>query len=78
MTIIGTAVRNDLDAQAYLDDVLRRVLAGETNWEQLGPHAWKTDHPELVAVYRQEDRRQAADRTRTRTRIRRAQRRLIK
>lgn len=74
MTIIGTAVRNDLDVHAYLDDVLRRVLAGETNWGQLAPHAWKAEHPESVRVYRDEERRQAADRNRTR----RAQRRLTK
>ena len=74
MTIIGTAVRNDLDVHAYLDDVLRRVLAGETNWEQLAPHAWKAEYPESVRVYRQDERRQAADRKRTR----RAQCRLIK
>ena len=72
MTIIGTAVRNDLDVHAYLDDVLRRVLAGETNWAQLAPHAWKAEHPESERAYRQEERRQAADRKRTR----RAQRRL--
>ena len=26
MTIIGSAIRNDLDVRAYLDDVLRRAL----------------------------------------------------
>jgi transposase len=73
MTIIGTAVRNDLDVHAYLDDVLRRVLAGETNWDQLAPHAWKAEHPESVRVYREEERRQAADRNRTRRARRRLQ-----
>ena len=62
MTIIGTAVRNDLDVHAYLEDVLRRVLAGEADWQSLAPHVWKNSHPEAVRSYRTEERRQAADR----------------
>ena len=27
LTIVGSAIRNDVDDRAYLDDVLRRVLA---------------------------------------------------
>jgi len=64
MTIIGTAVRNDLDVGAYLQDVLQRALDGETDWASLAPHVWKLDHPESIRTYRQDERRQAADRTR--------------
>jgi transposase len=32
LTNVGTAVRNDLDVRAYLEDVLRRALTGETDW----------------------------------------------
>ena len=74
MTIVGSAVRNDLDVHAYLDDVLRRVLAGETQWASLAPHAWKAEHPESIRLYRHEERRQAADRKRTS----RASRRVLK
>lgn len=74
LTIIGSAIRNDLDVRAYLDDVLRRVLAGETDRSVLTPHAWKREHPESVRDYRKDERRQAADRKRTR----RARRRLQK
>lgn len=74
MTIIGTAVRNDLDVHAYLDDVLRRALAGETDWASMAPHVWKESHPEAVRNYRTEERRQAADRKQTK----RARRRLRK
>ena len=74
MTIIGTALRNDLDVHAYMEDVLRRALAGETNWEAMAPHVWKSEHPEAIRSYRQEERRQAADRKR----VRRARRRLKK
>ncbi len=73
MTIIGSAIRNDLDVRAYLDDVLRRVLSGETDWKNLAPHSWKSEHPESIRQYRQDERRHAADRKRTR----RARRRLL-
>ena len=72
LTIVGSAIRNDLDVRAYLDDVLRRVLAGETDWSKLTPHAWKLEHPKSNREYRHDERRQAADRKRTR----RARRRL--
>ena len=74
MTIIGSAIRNDLDVAAYLDYVLRRSLAGDTDWAAMAPHAWKAAHPESIRVYRQEERRQAADRKRQR----RARRRLLR
>jgi len=64
MTIIGSAIRNDLDVAAYLDNVLRRSLAGETDWSAMAPHAWKTEHPESIRTYRQDERRQASDRKR--------------
>ena len=66
LTIVGSAIRNDLDVRAYLDDVLRRVLSGETDWSILAPHAWKAEHPEHVRAYRNEERRRAADRKRSR------------
>ena len=73
MTIIASAVRNDLDVHAYLSDVLRRALAGDTNWTAMLPHVWKLDHPQAIRAYRQDERRQAADRKR----VRRARRRLL-
>ncbi len=74
MTIVGTAIRNDLDVAAYLHDVLQRALDGETDWAALAPHAWRVDHPESIRTYRQDERRQSADRKRKR----RARRRLGK
>ena len=74
MTIVGTALRNELDVHAYLQDVLRRALAGETDWTSLAPHAWKASHPESVRSYRTDERRQAADRKQ----VQRARRRLRK
>ncbi|QDT01760.1 Transposase IS66 family protein [Rubripirellula lacrimiformis] len=66
MTIIGSAIRNNLDVRAYLDDVLRRALSGETDWQSMTPHAWKAEHPESIRQYRDDERRQAADRKKTR------------
>lgn len=74
LTIVGSAIRNELDVRAYLDDVLRRTLDGETNWSAMTPHAWKAEHPQAIRQYRADERRQAADRKRTR----RANRRLLK
>ncbi len=74
MTIIASAVRNDLDVGAYLEDVLKRTLQGETDWAVLEPRGWKAEHPESIRTYRQDERRQAADRKRQR----RARRRLRK
>ncbi len=74
LTIVVSAVRNDLDVGAYMQDVLERTLEGETDWSALAPHAWKAEHPESIRTYRQDERRQSADRKRTR----RARRRLSK
>ena len=73
LTIIGSALRNDYDVGAYLDDILRQVLAGETDWSTLTAHAWKSEHPESIREYRADERRQAAARNRTH----RARRRLL-
>ena len=74
MAIIASAIRNDLEVGAYLEDVLKRALGGDTDWESMSPHHWKTKHPESIRTYRQDERRQAADRKRKR----RARRRIIK
>ena len=41
MTIISTAVRNDLDVPAYLNDVLKQLLAGSTEYAALRADVWK-------------------------------------
>ena len=42
MTIVGSAIRNDLDVAAYLDDVLRRIKGHSySKLKQLLPHNWK-------------------------------------
>jgi len=49
-------IREHLDVHVYLDDMLRRALAGETDWASLAPHAWATEHPESIRTYRQDNK----------------------
>ncbi|QDT06249.1 hypothetical protein K227x_46580 [Rubripirellula lacrimiformis] len=56
MTIIGNAVRTDLDVAAFLQDVLERKLAGETKWSILAPYTWKAEPPEAIQTCRQGER----------------------
>ncbi len=73
MTLISTAVRNDLDVWVYLKDVLDQILAGCTDWESLRADRWKAAHPQAICQYRVDERRDATDRRRER----RARRRLL-
>lgn len=37
LTLVSSAHRNDLDVWAYVDDVLKRLLAGQTDYASLLP-----------------------------------------
>lgn len=56
MSLVSSAHRNDLDVWACVDDVLRQLLAGSTNYCQFLPWAWATSHPQHIRQYRQEER----------------------
>ena len=71
MTLVASAIRNDLDVWAYLKDVLDRLLAGETNYEPLRPDIWRQSHPEFIRQYRARERRDKADRKQARRAARR-------
>ena len=73
LTLISSAVRNDLDVWAYLNDALDKLLAGSTDYHALRPDVWKQTHPTAVRTYRSDERRDAADHRR----FRRARRRLL-
>ena len=62
LTLVSSAVRNDLDAWAYLNDVLDQLLAGSTDYESLRPDAWARVHPDSIRQYRVQERRDRADR----------------
>ncbi len=62
MTLVSSAKRHDLDVRVYLEEVLTQLLAGCTDYHKLLPDIWKQSHPTAVRVYRQEERRDKADR----------------
>lgn len=74
MSLVSSARRHDLDARLYIEDVLRQLLEGCTDYERLLPDIWKQSHPEAIRQYRQEERRDKADRKQ----VRAARRRLLR
>jgi transposase len=71
LTLVSSAVRNDLDVWSYIKDVLDRLLAGETDYAALRPDVWAAAHPEKIRVYRTTERRDRADRKKHRRATRR-------
>jgi transposase len=71
LTLVSSAVRNDLDVWVYAKDVLDRLLAGETDYHALRPDVWRQTHPEAVRAYRVEERLDRADRKQYRRALRR-------
>jgi hypothetical protein len=71
LTLVSSAVRNDLDVWAYVKDVLDQLLAGSTDYASLRPDRWAKEHPEFIRAYRQEERRDRADAKRVRREHRR-------
>ena len=74
LTLVSSAVRNDLDVWAYLKHVLDQLLAGSTDYESLRPDHWRQTHPGSIRQYRVEERRDRADRKQRRRADRRRQR----
>ncbi len=62
MTLVSSALRNDLDVWVYTKDVLDQLLSGVTDYEPLLPWNWATDHPEAIRQYRVRERRERTDR----------------
>ena len=71
LTLVSSAVRNDLDVWAYIKDVLDRLLAGDTDYAALRPDVWAAAHPDKIRKYRTTERRDRADRKRSRRAARR-------
>lgn len=64
MTLVSSALRNDLDVWRYVKDVLEQLLAGQTNYEPLLPWNWASAHPEAIREYRVKERKDRTDRKR--------------
>ena len=71
LTLVSSAVRNDLDANTYLKAVLDALLTGSTDYASLAPERWAQEHPEAIRVYRREERSQRRDTQRDRRQKRR-------
>jgi transposase len=57
LTLVSSALRNDLDVWSYVKDVLDQLLSGSTDYERLLPWNWAASHPEAIRQYRVEERR---------------------
>ena len=71
-SVVSSAARHHLDLWAYVNDVLRRLVGGETDYEGLLPDRWKETHPESVRSYRDLEQAERAQRTKERRQRRRA------
>jgi transposase len=60
MTLVSSALRNDLDVWAYVKDVFDQLLAGSADYASLRPDRWAVLHPEHLRTYRTEERRDRA------------------
>ena len=64
MSLVSSAHRQDLDVEKYLENVIRSILSGSTDYESMLPDNWRQSNPDAIRVYRQEERRDKADRSR--------------
>ena len=70
-SLVSSAARHHLDVWAYVDDCLRNLADGSTDYEALLPDVWRSSHPESIRVYRdaeQKSRRLTTQQRRTRRR----------
>ena len=72
LTLVSSALRNDLHVWSYVKGVLDALLAGETDYAVLRPDHWAATHPEHIRTYRQEERCDRADRKQLQRATRRA------
>ena len=61
-------IRNDLDVNAYLKNLLDELLSGNTDYASLRPDAWAKSHPDSIRDYRQKERRERYSRREVRSR----------
>jgi len=73
LTLVSSALRNDLDVWVYVKDVLDQLLRGSTDYESLLPWNWAAAHPEAIRQYRIDERRDRSSR-RTAQRAKRRER----
>ena len=64
LTLVSSALRNDLDIWRYVKDVLDQLLSGVTDYEPLLPWNWAATHPDAIREYRVQERKDRTDRKR--------------
>ncbi len=62
MTLVSSAIRNDLHVWGYIKGVLDALLAGSSDFHSFRPDVWAVNHPDQIRTYRQDERRDRADR----------------
>ena len=62
LTLVSSALRNDLDVRLYVKDVLDQLLWGSTDYAALLPWNRAAAHPEAIRQYRIEERRERSSR----------------
>ncbi|MCA9136516.1 MAG: IS66 family transposase [Planctomycetales bacterium] len=70
-SLVSSAARHNLDVWAYVDDCLRQLAGGSTDYESLLPDVWRASHLESIRVYRdaeKESRRLTTQQRRVRRR----------
>jgi len=56
-SLVSSAARHNLDVWAYVDDCLRRLSGGSTDYESLLPDVWRATHAESIRVYRDAEKK---------------------
>src|SRR6056297_2768362 len=70
-SLVSSAARHHLDVWASVDDCLRRLAGGSTDYASLLPDVWRSSHPEAIRPYRdieQQSRRLTTQQRRVRRR----------
>jgi len=74
-SLVSSAARHHLDVWAYVDDCLRQLAGGSTDYESLLPDVWRKAHPESIRQYRDAEQ-QARRLTTQQRRVRRREARV--
>src|SRR6056297_93953 len=56
-SLVSSAARHNVDVWAYVDDCLRQLAGGSTDYESLLPDVWRVSHPESIRVYRDAEKK---------------------
>lgn len=50
-SLVSSAARHNLDVWAFVDDCLRKLAGGSSDYESLLPDVWRVTHPEAIRVF---------------------------